>query len=530
MGETERAAKAGEKTSRKTIDDTPASPGEVWFVYAGFVVVMGLAALDQSIVATALPRIVSDLGGVTRLSWIVTAYILTATSVMPIYGKLSDQYGRKPLTYAAVAIFLTGSLLSGLAQSMTQLIVFRALQGAGAGGLVPLSQIIIADLVPPRERGRYQGTIGIVFAVTSVAGPAIGGFITDALSWHWIFFINMPIGALAIVMITLTLRRSNPTVQRSIDYLGATLLAGATTCFLLALTLAGSTLAWDSPEFLGLVFATLGLAGLFVLQESRAREPIMPLVLFRNKVFVIGSVALALTFMALQGATIFFPLFFQVVLGVKASNSGLLTAPMLFGIAISARANGHFVYLTGRYKPMQTVGLAISVVAFAFLAWGTASGQGLPSIETALIAVGLGLGMVNPNMTVAVQNAVDRDHMGSATAASSYFRSLGAVIGVAGSGAIMSMRLERMLASTPLPAAIDPRRVLSGGIVQVDALPHEAYLAVTAIYRHALAATFSAGIVTTGLALLAAWLLPELPLRTMTGTASPRPVRLGGGE
>ena len=340
MSENEIAARPPEETPHSGIDETPVSRREICVVYAGFMVVMALAALDQSIVATALPRIVSDLGGVTRLSWIVTAYVLASTSVMPLYGKLSDQYGRKPLTYAAVLIFLAGSILSGFAQSMTQLILFRAIQGTGAGGLVPLSQIIIADLVPPRERGRYQGTIGIVFALASVAGPAIGGFITDLLSWHWIFFINLPIGVVALVMIAVTLKRPNPTMRRSIDYLGAVLLAAATTCFLLTLTLGGSTLSWDSPEILGLGLGTAGLAGLFVVQESRAREPIMPLVLFRNKVFVMGSLVLALTFMGLQGATIFFPLFFQVVLGVKASNSGLLTAPMLIGIVVSARANG----------------------------------------------------------------------------------------------------------------------------------------------------------------------------------------------
>ena len=527
MSEIEIADPLAEETPHKAIDATPVSRHEIRVVYAGFMVVMALAALDQSIVATALPRIVSDLGGVTHLSWIVTAYVLASTSVMPLYGKLSDQYGRKPLTYAAVLIFLAGSILSGFAHSMTQLILFRAIQGLGAGGLVPLSQIIIADLVPPRERGRYQGTIGIVFAVASVAGPAIGGFITDLLSWHWIFFINLPIGVVALVMIAVTLRRPNATMRRSIDYVGAVLLAAATTCFLLAFTLGGSTLSWTSPEILGLVLGAGCLGCLFVLQESRTREPILPLVLFRNRVFVLGSLVLALTFMGLQGASIFFPLFFQVVLGIKASNSGLLTAPMLVGIVISARGNGRFVYLTGRYKPLQIAGLGLSVVAFVSLAWATASGQGLPIIEAALIAVGLGLGMVNPNMTVAVQNAVDRQHMGAATATTAYFRSLGGVTGVAGSGAILSIRLQNMLTSARLPSAVDAHQVLTGGIVQIQALPPEAHAIVVAIYRQALATSFSAGIVTTLLALLAALVIPELPLqtKTATGAASTRAFR-----
>ena len=520
MSDEALATKSPAEAARVDVDETPVSRREVRIVYAGFMVIMALAALDQSIVATALPRIVSDLGGVTRLSWIVTAYVLASTSVMPLYGKLSDQYGRKPLTYAAVLIFLLGSTLCGFAQSMNQLILFRALQGIGAGGLVPLSQIIIADLIPPRERGRYQGTIGIVYAFASVAGPAIGGFITDALSWHWIFFINLPIGVAAVIMIAVSLKRANRTKRRSIDYFGAALLTAATTCFLLALTLGGSTLAWDSPEIIGLAIGAVALAGLFILQERRAPEPIMPLALFRNKVFVMGSLVLALTFMGLQGASIFFPLFFQVVLGVKASNSGLLTAPMLLGIVVSARANGRFVLVTGHYKPIQIAGLALSVAAFVFLAWGTASGQGIPAIEVALIAVGLGLGMVNPNMTVAVQNAVEREFLGSATASAAFFRSLGAVVGVAGSGAILSIRLKDMLSTTRLPDSIDAHDVLTGGIVQIKALPPDAFAAVVAIYRQALATSFTAGIAATALALIVAILIPELPLQTKTATGA----------
>jgi EmrB/QacA subfamily drug resistance transporter len=514
------ATKLSAEPPRGDTDETPVSRREVAIVYAGFMVIMALAALDQSIVATALPRIVSDLGGVTRLSWIVTAYVLASTSVMPLYGKLSDQYGRKPLTYAAVLIFLGGSILCGFAQSMNELILFRALQGIGAGGLVPLSQIIIADLVPPRERGRYQGTIGIVYAFASVAGPAIGGFITDALSWHWIFFINLPIGVIAVVMIAVSLRRPNRTRRRSIDYLGAALVAAAATCFLLAFTLGGTTFAWDSPEILGLAASAAALVVLFLIQEKHAAEPIMPLVLFRNKVFVMGTIVLALTFMALQGTSTFFPLFFQVVLGVKASNSGLLTAPMLIGIVVSARANGRFVLVTGRYKPVQIAGLALSVVAFVFLAWGTASGGGILAIEPALIAIGLGLGMVNPNMTVAVQNAVDREHLGSATASSAFFRSLGAVTGVAASGAILSSRLKDLLTTTVLPDSVDAHDVLTGGIVQIKALPPDAFTAVVGIYRQALATSFSTGIAITLLALIVAILIPELPLQNKTASGA----------
>ncbi|MGH7227087.1 MAG: MFS transporter, partial [Gemmataceae bacterium] len=351
---------------------------------------------------------------------------------------------------------------------MTELIGFRALQGLGAGGLIPMSQIVIADLVPPRERGRYQGNIGIVFAISSVAGPALGGLITQALSWHWIFYINLPVGALAFVMIAITLKRNNRTTHRAIDYLGAALLAAATTALLLVLSLGGVQFAWTSLETFSLAAAAIILAVAFVLRERMAREPIMPLLLFSNKTFVIGVLALAFTFMGMQGASTFFPLFFQVVLGVQIANSGMLTAPMLVGIVVSAKTNGYVVYRTGRYKPLQVAGVIIGVASFAALAWATKTGQSLWVIEPALTALGLGLGMVNPNMVVAVQNAIDRRNLGSATAACAFFRSLGGVVGVALSGEILTRQLETQLARAKI-AGLDVRQALSAGATQIQA-------------------------------------------------------------
>jgi EmrB/QacA subfamily drug resistance transporter len=493
--------------------EPPASKREIWFVYSGFMVVMALAALDQSIVATALPRIVSDLGGVTHISWVVTAYVLASIAVMPLYGKLSDQYGRKRMIYAAIVIFLIGSALSGLSQTMTELILFRAIQGLGAGGLIPMSQIVIADLVPPRERGRYQGNIGIVFAVASVAGPALGGFITQALSWHWIFYINLPVGVVAFVMIAITLKRTNRPVHRSIDYAGAALLAASATALLLVLSLGGVEFAWTSPQILAMAAASLLLSLAFILRERVANEPIMPLLLFRNKVFVIGALTLAFTFMGMQGATTFFPLFFQVVLGVQIANSGMLTAPLLVGIVVSAKANGLVVYHTGRYKPLQVVGVFVGVLAFAALAWATKTAQPLWVIEPALTALGLGLGMVNPNMVVAVQNATDRRHLGAATAACSFFRSLGGVIGVALSGEILTHELESQLARARI-IGVDPRQALSAGAMQIASLGPATHAAMVEIYRHAIAVCFAGGIGTTLIALIFAVALPELPLKT----------------
>ena len=489
-------------------------------VYAGFMVVMALAALDQSVVATALPRIVSDLGGMAYLSWVVTAYVLTSTTVMPLYGKLSDQYGRKPLIYAAVLIFLLGSLLCALSSSMTQLICFRILQGVGAGGLVPLSQIIIGDLVPPRERGQYQGNIGIVFAAATLGGPALGGIITDALSWHWIFLVNLPIGIVALIMIGLTMRRAHKVTKREIDYSGAALLTLATCGLLLVLGLGGRTFEWLSPELLTLAAATLGIVGLFIWRERRAAEPIMPMWLFKNRVFAIAIVVICLTFMSSQGVSVYLPMFFQFAYGVKLANSGWLTAPMVFGLVISARLNGRFVFRTGKYKKAQILGLVCSIFVFAGLTLSAVTGAPIWVIEIFVAGVGLCFGLVNPNMVVAVQNSVDPRHMGASTAATSYFRSLGGVTGVAACGAIFTGQLAAQLTAIQLPDGTNGAELLKGGIVQVMALPPAALETVAAIYRHSIASAFGLGIITTFLALLAALRLPELALKTKPGVAA----------
>ncbi len=488
---------------------------EIRTVYVGLMVVMALSAIDQSIVATALPRILSDLGGVSHLSWVVTAYVLATTSTMPLYGKLSDQYGRKPMLYGAVGIFLVGSILSGCAQSMTQLILFRAVQGIGAGGLLPLAQIIVADLVPPRQRGRYQGWIGAVFALCSVLGPVVGGVITDVLSWHWIFFFTLPIGIGALAMIAVTLRSSRPGVRGGrTDYLGALLLSGATACFLLALTLGGAQLPWTSIEIIGLGLGAVVLAGLFLLRERVASEPILPLHLFGERVYSIGNLVLALTFMALLGSSTFFPLFFQIVMGLSPSTSGLLIAPLAVGIFISARINGRLLLAHGRYKPAQIVGLAMTLVGFVWLAWAASAGRSLLLLEPGVVLIGLGMGFVTPNMNVAIQNAAPPADLGAATASSSFFRSLGGVIGVAGSGAILTNHLHSALASGDFAGVLKPEMLLKGAIQDVAALPPQAHDALAAIYRHGIAITFVAGAAVAALALFTLLFLPERPLQS----------------
>jgi EmrB/QacA subfamily drug resistance transporter len=517
---------APEAADAGPVPPEPVTHREILIVYFGFMVVMGLAALDQSIVATALPQIVAQLGGGEHLSWVVTAYVLTSTATMPLYGKLSDLYGRKPLVYVSIVIFLVGSALSGLSQSMLELIIFRAIQGVGAGGLMPLSQITISDLVPPRERGRYQGAIPVVFAVCSVMGPVLGGVITDLLSWHWIFYINLPLGLAGLVIIGVALRRPQRTVRRAIDYAGAALLAGATTTLLLVMTLGGTQYPWSSPQTLGLGAATIILTALFILREQVAPEPMLPLLLFRNRTFVLGCTVLALMFVGMQGASVFYPLFFQVVMGIAPSNSGVLIAPLTVGLVVSTRLNGKFLLATGRYKPPQLLGSGVGTLAFAVLTWGVASGHGLWVIEPALFMVGFGMGLVMPNMTIAVQNAVDYAHMGVATATMSFFRSLGAVIGVAGSGAIMNHRLETLVASSHLPPSIDPHKLLEGGVAAVSSLGPGLHDLVIGLYREALSWSFSGGIFTAAIGFGIILLLPEIELRSGTptspgGTASP---------
>jgi EmrB/QacA subfamily drug resistance transporter len=478
----------------------PASQREIREVFIGLMIVLALGSIDQNIVATALPRIVGELGGVTHLSWVVTAYVLASTSVMPLYGKLSDQYGRKPMLYVAILLFLTGSVLSGAARSLPQLIAFRAVQGLGAGGLLPLSQIIIGDLVPPAQRGRRQGAIVAVFAVCSVVGPMLGGVITELWSWHWIFYVNLPVGAVALVVIARALRRPQRMRRRNIDYLGAVLLTGATTAFLLVLTMGGSEWPWASPQIGALSAAAALLGLLFVLQVRRAPEPVLPLELFQDRLFLVACLVLALAYMGMMGASLFFPLFFQMVMGVNPSHSGFLTGPLMIGVVVSSVLNGRvLLQRSGRYKPTQIVGLTTAVVAFGIVSCAVASTWSLVVIEPAIFALGFGLGLVMPNMTVAVQNALPAAHRGAGTATLTFCRSLGGLIGVAGSGAILSHSLHQAGAH-----ALGPT-----GVAQITALSP----AMLVIYRRAIATVFVTGDALLALALLAILFLPERPLR-----------------
>ena len=401
------------------------SHSQILIAFSGLLLGMLLGALDQTVVATALPTIVRDLGGLSQLSWVVTAYLLASTASIPLWGKLGDLYGRKRLFQLALAVFLTGSALCGIAASIGQLIGFRALQGLGAGGLFTLAMATVGELVVPRERGRYQGYIQAMFALASVAGPLIGGSIVDHFSWRWLFYVNLPVGAVALAVIGLTLHLPVQRQERAIDYLGAGLLAAGVTCLLLLLVWGGSLYAWTSPELVGLLMATLVLGAAFVLREQRAAEPVLPLALLRNTVLSICSATLFFSTCAFFAAVVFLPLFFQVVRGETATSSGVLLLPMMLGATLSAASSGRVISWTGRYKWFPVVGLALMAITLVFFSqMGTAT----PPLTTGVVMAlfGLGFGMVGEVLILAVQNAVDRRELGTATGAANLFRALGA--------------------------------------------------------------------------------------------------------
>jgi EmrB/QacA subfamily drug resistance transporter len=515
-------------------DVPPVPRSEFHVAFAGLMLALALAALDQNIVGTALPQIVSDLGGLRHIAWVGTAFLLASTATTPLYGKLSDMYGRKPLFFAAIVIFVGGSALCGQARTMNQLIVYRAVQGLGAGGLMTLAQTTIGDLIAPRERGRYQGLFSAVFAFGSVAGPLLGGLITDALSWPWIFYVNVPVGAAALVLIGLGLRHPPRRQAHRIDYAGAVLLTAGTTCLLLVLSWGGTEWPWASPEVLGLLGASVVLFALLVVSERRAAEPVLPLRLFRNPVVVVSCTVLALTSVAFFGPLFFLPLFFQLVLGASASHAGLMMAPLMAGVIVASVGGGRAVAVFGRYKIFPVVGLAAAALVFLAMAWAAAEGSGLGVFMGLLVVLGLGLGLVMPTLTVAIQNAVERGDLGVATSASAFFRSLGGCLGVAVAGAILTAQLHRLHPGGTAPAAGEGSP-LDEGLRRIREMPPDQQAALVEAYRHAIAMTFLAGAVAAALAFAVVLLLPELPLRSADEAPAPRPLppapspKRGGG-
>jgi EmrB/QacA subfamily drug resistance transporter len=500
--------------SGMTTERSEEGGGRLRIVLGALMLVMLLASLDQTIVSTALPTIVGELGGLEHISWVVTAYLLAITVVTPLYGKLGDLYGRKVVLQSALVIFLVGSALCGLAQGMTELIAFRAIQGLGGGGLMVSAQAAIGDVVSPRERGRYMGLFGAVFGVSSVAGPLIGGFFTSTLSWRWIFYINIPLGIAAIAALTVALPSVSERVQHSVDYVGAALLAVGLSAIVLMTSLGGNSYAWGSPEIV--VLGVVGIAGLvaFAFAEQRAAEPILPLRLFRIGVFRTTSAIGFVIGFALFGALTYLPLFQQVVRGDSPTKSGLQLIPVMAGVLIGSVGSGQLISRTGRYKLFPILGTATATVGMVMLAQLDAGTSTLYGIA-AMFVMGLGLGLVMQVLVLAVQNAVDYSDLGVATSGATLFRSMGGSLGTALLGAVFTNRLADELSGTPAA------RVGSGSLdpSALTRLPAQIRDVFTGAFTDALSTVFLVAAAIVFVAFLLSWLIEERPLRETVETA-----------
>ncbi len=485
--------------------------GNFRLVLVGMLLAMTLAALDQMIVSTALPSIASDLGSLNHLSWVVTSYLVTSTATAPLYGKLSDVHGRKPAFVVSITLFLAGSMACGLAPTMNALIAFRALQGVGAGGLMTLAQTTIGDLVSPRERGRYQGLFAAVFTGCSVVGPLLGGVLTDVLSWRWIFYVNLPVGVVGLALLVFGLPARTSRVQHRIDYAGAMLLTAATTAAVLVLSWGGDAYPWFSTEIVGLAALAGALFGLLMIVEKRAAEPILPPRLFANRIFLISVTCITLSTTALFGMVTFMPLLFQLLHHVTPTVAGLLVAPLTGGIIIASTAGGRLITRTGRYKILPVAGLAAASIGYLGIAQATTAVLPLAVTEVLLVAVGLGTGMVMPTLTTVIQNAVQRGDLGVATAAATYFRSLGGALGTALTGAILASRVDA------LGMSLD--RGIHQSLAEIASLPADLHGVVLSVYRIALSESFFTGAVIAALAFALVMFLPEKPLATRLAAA-----------
>jgi len=488
---------------------------QIQIILIGLLAGMLLSALDQSIVGTALPRIVSDLGGLDHITWVVTAYLLTATASTPLWGKISDLYGRRIIFQITIVIFLVGSALCGLAQSMPQLILFRAIQGIGGGGLMAIAFAIIGDVIPARERGRYTGYFGAVFGVSSLAGPLLGGWITQNISWRWIFYINLPIGIAALVVTSIVLKM--PVIKRDakIDYLGATAIVAGVSSLLLYLNWAGEKYGWTSPTALAFVAVSVAMTVAFVFIELRATEPIIPMQLFKNPIFSVANAFGFLIGFALFGGAIYLPLYLQTVKGMTPTESGLGMLPMVVGTFSMSIISGQLITRTGKYKIYPIIGAGILLVALYLLSTLHVT---TPYWQIAIYAFlfGVGLGLAMMTIMTPVQNAVSPRDIGTATSATTFGRSLGGAIGAAFFGAVMTSRLVHYIAGIPEVAAgsLPAGEINTNDMTAIHQLPEPLRTEVLTAFTSAVTDVFLYVIPVIVVALVIVLFLKEIPLRT----------------
>jgi EmrB/QacA subfamily drug resistance transporter len=492
---------------------TPVQPApRVRLIFGALMLVILLASLDQTIVATALPTIVGDLGGLSHLSWVVTAYLLASTITGPLYGKFGDLYGRKATLQVAIVVFLVGSMLCGIAQNMPELISFRAIQGLGAGGLITTTIAVVGDIIPPRDRGRYQGVFGAVFGVSTIVGPLLGGFFVDNLSWRWIFYVNLPVAAVALVVIGAVFHARTERVEHAVDYLGAGLLAAGLSSVVLFTSLGGTTFAWSSPEIATLIVLGVVLLTAFVFAERGASEPILPLELFRNRIFSACAAIGFIIGLALFGSVTYLPIFLQIVKGRSPTSSGLQLTPMMGGLLVTSILSGRLISKFGRYRPFPIAGTAVMTVGMVLLSrLDISSSSAYASLS--MLVLGLGLGAVMQVLVLAVQNAVDYRNMGVATSGSLLFRQIGGSIGIAIFGAIFANRLRGNLLSELPSGARLPKTVSPAVVRNLPPAVHDAYVHAVAVSLHPV---FVVAAIVSVFSFFLTWLLREVPLRDAT--------------